>query len=155
MWPFKRWRRDTTHKQAGPTEAARPRLRGRRHFFLLVSLALLLVASLGVFWFWADKTFWAGDDRLTGTVWKHQDDNATVILEFGRLGYIVGSPVVRYTTTEGTASGRGSVTYTVLDDKTLSLASGEELRIDNISSERLVLSGGRWKLDKTEFKKQQ
>ena len=119
----------------------------------LRSRASIIVAFLGVFW--ADRTFWAGDDRLTGTVWKHQNGNATVTLEFGRLGYIVGSPVVRYTTTEGSASGRGSVTYRVLDDKTLSLASGEKLMIDNISSEQLVLSGGRWKLDKTEFKKPQ
>ena len=153
MWPLKRSRRDTTHQQARPAEAARPRFRDRWRLVVLVSLALLLVASLSVFW--VDRTFWAGDDRLTGTVWKHQDDNATVILEFGRLGYIVGSPVVKYTTTEGSVSGHSSVTYTVLDDKTLSLASGEKLTIDNISSERLVLSVGRWKLDKTEFNKQQ
>ena len=152
MWPFKRSRRDTTHQQAGPAEATRSRSLDRWRLVVLVSLALLLVASLGVFW--ADRTFWVGDDRLTGTVWKHQDDNATVILEFGRLGYIVGSPVVKYTTTEGSVSGHSSVTYTVLDDKTLSLASGEKLTIDNISSERLVLSVGRWKLAKTEFNKQ-
>jgi hypothetical protein len=63
----------------------------------------------------------------------------------------VGNPVVKYTKTEGSASGRGSVTYTVLDQKTLSLASGEKLTIDSISSEKLVLSGGPWKVGKTEF----
>jgi len=62
---------------------------------------------------------------------------------------------VRYTTSQGSATGRGSVTYTVLDDNTLSLAGGEKLTIDSISSERLVLSGGPWKLDKTEFRKPQ
>ena len=153
MWPFKRSRRDTTHQQARPAEAARPRFRDRWRLVVLVSLALLLVASLSVFW--VDRTFWVGDDRLTGTVWKHQLDDATIVVEFGRLGYIVGSPVVKYSTTEGSATGRGSVTYTVLDDNTLFLASGEKLTIDNISSERLVLSVGRWKLDKTEFNKQQ
>jgi hypothetical protein len=120
---------------------------------VLLSLGLLIVAFLAVFW--VDRTIWAGDDRLTGSVWKHQNGNATVTLEFGRLGYIVGSPVVRYTTTEGSAKGRGSVTYRVLDDKTLSLASGEKLTIENISSDQLVLSGGPWKLDKTAFKKGQ
>jgi hypothetical protein len=34
---------------------------------------------------------------------------------------------------------------------TLSLASGEKLTIDSISSEKLVLSGGPWKFGKTEF----
>jgi hypothetical protein len=152
MWPFKRSRRDTTHQQAGSAEPARPRARGRWRLVALGSLILLIVTVLGVFW--ADRTFWAGDDRLTGTVWTHQNDKATLVLKFGRLGYFVGSPVVRYTTTEGSASGRASVTYTVLDDKTLSLASGEKLTINKISSEQLVLSGGPWKLDKTEFKKQ-
>src|SRR5262245_43632244 len=149
MWPFKRSPRDPTHQHAGTAEPARPRPRWR--LAVLVSLALLVVAFLCVFW--ADRAFWAGDDRLTGTVWKHQQDDATIVVEFGRLGYIVGSPVVRYTTSQGSATGRGSVTYTVLDDKTLSLASGEKLRIDSISSERLVLSGGPWKLDKAELRK--
>ena len=151
MWPFKRSSRDPTHQQAGTAEPARPRPRWR--LAVLVSLALLVVAFLGVFS--ADRAFWAGDDRLTGTVWKHQNDDATIAVEFGRLGHIVGSPVVRYTTSQGSATGRGSVTYTVLDDNTLSLASGEKLTIDSISSERLVLSGGPWKLDKTEFRKPQ
>ena len=151
MWPFKRSPRDTTHQQAGTAEPARPRPRWR--LFVLVSLALLVVAFLGVFW--ADRAYWAGDDRLTGTIWKHQHDDATIVVEFGRLGYIVGSPVVRHTTSQGSATGRGSVTYTVLDDNTLSLASAEKLTVDSISSERLVLSGGPWKLDKTEFRKPQ
>jgi hypothetical protein len=85
--------------------------------------------------FWADRAFWAGDERLTGTVWKHQSDKGTIVVEFGRLGYIVGSPVVRYTTTQGSATGRGSVTYTALDDTTLSLANSGKLTIDSISSE--------------------
>ncbi len=91
MWPFKGSQPDTTHQQAGPAEPTRPRVRGRWRLVVLVSLSVLLLAFLGVFW--ADRTLWAGDDRLTGTVWKHQSDNATVVLEFGRLGYIVGSPV--------------------------------------------------------------
>ena len=84
-------------------------------------------------------------------MWKHQKGNASITLEFSRLGYIAGNPVIKYTTTEGMATGRGSVTYTVLADKTLALASGEQLTIDSKSSEKLVLSGGPWKLDKTEF----
>ena len=151
MWPFKRSRRDTTHQQAGTAEPARPR--PRWCLGGLVSLALLVVAFLGVFS--ADRAYWAGDDRLTGTVWTHQHDDVTIVVEFGRLGYIVGSPVVSYRTSQGSATGRGSVTYTVLDDNALSLASGEKLTIDSITSDRLVLSGGPWKLDKTEFRKPQ
>jgi hypothetical protein len=114
----------------------------------LVGLALLLiVALLGG---WAYLT--APDDvGLRGTKWKHRKGTTTITLEFSRLGYIVGSPVVKYTKTEGSARGSGSVTYTVLDQKTLSLASGEKLTIDSLSGEELVLSGGPWKFDKTEF----
>ena len=50
MWPFKRSRRDMTHQQAGSAEPARPRVRGRWRLVALVSLALLIVALLGVFW---------------------------------------------------------------------------------------------------------
>jgi hypothetical protein len=46
------------------------------------------------------------------------------------------------------------VTYTVIDEKTLSLGGGEKLTIDSISSEKLVLSGGLWKFDRTEFTRQ-
>jgi hypothetical protein len=151
MWPFNRPPRDTTHRQAATAEPARPRPRWR--LFVLVSLALLVVALLGMFW--ADMAFWAGDGRLTGTVWKHEQDDATIVVEFGRRGYIVGSPVMRYMTSRGSATGCGSVTYTVQYDNTLTLASGDKLTIDSISSERLVLSGGPWKLDKTEFRKLQ
>jgi hypothetical protein len=45
--------------------------------------------------------------------------------------------------------------YTLLDDKTLSLASGDKLTIDSISRERLVLSGGPRNFDKTEFRRPQ
>jgi hypothetical protein len=108
---------------------------------------LLLIALLGG---WAYVA--APDDAgLRGTVWKHQTVNTTITLEFGRLGHIVGNPVVRYTSSKGSASTKGSTTYSVLDPKTLSLASGEKLVIDSISSDNLVLSGGPWKLDKAEF----
>jgi hypothetical protein len=119
----------------------------------LVGLALLLMVVLLGGWAY----FTAPDDGgLRGTVWKHQKGKASITLEFSRIGYIVGNPVVEYTTNEGSISGRGSVTYTVVDEKTLSLAGGEKLTIDSISSEKLVLSGGLflWKFDKTEFTRQ-
>jgi hypothetical protein len=112
---------------------------------------LLLIVALLIGWAYIAAPDDAG---LRGTVWRHQTVNPTVTFEFSRLGYIVGNPVLKYTTTEGSASRRGSVTYTVLDAKTLSLASGEQLTIDSMSGEKLVLSGGPWKLDKTEFERQ-
>jgi hypothetical protein len=116
-----------------------------------VGVALLLIVVLLSAW----AHFTAPDDGgLWGTVWKYQKGNATITLEFSRLGYVVGNPVIKYTTAEGSATGRGSVTYTVHADKTLSLASGERLTIDSKSSETLVLSGGPWKLDKTEFERE-
>ena len=117
----------------------------------LVGLALLLmVVLLGG---WAYLT--APDDGgLRGTAWEHRKGNARITLEFSRLGYIVGNPVVKYTKDEGGISERGSVTYTVVDKKTLSLAGGEKLTIDSISSEKLVLSCGLWQFDKTEFTRQ-
>ena len=152
MWPFKRAQRDTTHQQPGSVAPARPRVRGRWRPIVLITLALLIGAFLGAFC--VDRMLWAGDDRLTGTIWRHQDDKATVTIEFGRLWHVLGNPVVRYTRTEGSASGRGSVTYRAADEKTLSLAGGKNLTIDNLSNEQLILSGGDWKFDKTEFRRQ-
>jgi hypothetical protein len=43
------------------------------------------------------------------------------------------------------------MTYTVVDEKTLDLGGGEKLVVESISSDKLVLSGGPWKFDKTEF----
>jgi hypothetical protein len=70
----------------------------------------------------------------------------------------VGNPVVKYTTTDGSASGSGAMTYTVHDAKTLELTTPpgmppEKLTINSITMEKLVLSGGPWKFDKTEFTK--
>ena len=130
------------------SDARRRRGSGRRRVLASVGLALLLIVVLLGGWAYLTAP---DDGGLRGTAWTHQQGNATITLEFSRLGYIVGNPVVKYTTTEGSTSGRGSVTYTVLDEKTLSLASGEKLTIDSISSEELVLSGGPWKFDKTEF----
>jgi hypothetical protein len=147
----------------------------------LVGLAfLLLVAVLGGWAYLASPD----DGGLRGTVWKYEKGDVCITLEFSRLGYIVGNPVVKYTTAEGSARGSGEMTYTVLDGKTLSLASGQQggsgptvgppspggpaaptptraapgaaqtLTIDSMSNERLLLSGGPWKLDKTEFTRQ-
>jgi hypothetical protein len=116
-----------------------------------VGLALLLIGALLVGWAYIAAP---DDARLRGTVWTHNKGNATITLEFSRLGYIVGSRAIRYTTAEGSAGGGGSVTYTVLDNNTLSLASGEKLTIDTISSEKLVLTGGLWQFDRTEFTRQ-
>jgi hypothetical protein len=108
---------------------------------------LLIVALLGGWAYLAAPE----DGGLRGTPWKHRKGTTTITLEFSRLGYSMGNPVVKYTKTEGSASGRGSATYTVLDQKTLSLASGEKLIIDGIRSEKWAQSGGPWKVDKTEF----
>ena len=143
---------DTAHQQSSFREPRRRRASVRLRVVALVSVALLLIVALLGGWAYIAAPDDAG---LRGTVWKHQKGNARITLEFSRLGYLVGSPVVNYTKTEGSAaSGRGSVTYTVVDEKKLSLASGEKLTIDSISSEELVLSGGLWKFDKTEFTRQ-
>jgi hypothetical protein len=117
----------------------------------LVGLTSLLIVALLISWAYIAAP---DDGGLRGTMWKHQKGDGSITLEFSRLGYIVGNPVVKYTRTEGSASGRGSVTYTVLDEKTLSLAGGEKLTIDSIGSEELVLSGGPWQFDRTEFARQ-
>ena len=139
---------DTTDQRSSLRYPRRRRASVRWRVVALAGLALLLIVALLGGWAYIAAP---DDGGLRGTVWKHQNGNASITVEFSRLGYIVGNPVVKYTKTEGSASGRGSVTYTVLDEKTLSLASGEKLTIDSISSEDLVLSGGPWKLDKTEF----
>jgi hypothetical protein len=151
MWRFSYSLGDTPHQQLSLREPRRRRASVRWGVVALVGLALLLIVALLVGWSYLAAPDDAG---LMGTVWKHKKGNATITLEFSRLGYIVGNPVIKYTTAEGSPSGQGSVTYTVPADKTLSLASGEQLTIDSVSSEKLVLSGGPWKLDKTEFERQ-
>src|SRR5262249_41222731 len=141
MWPFKRSRPDASPQQAH----SQPRRRWR--LFILVTLAVLVGGLVGVFC--VDRALWAGHESLTGTTLTHKKGNTTMTIEFGRLGRVVGSPVIRYATTDGSATGNGSITYTVVDDKSLSLAGGEKLMIDSISNDQLVLSGGPWKLDKT------
>ncbi len=71
MWPFKRSWLDTADQQASSAEPAWPRVQGRWRRVMLLSFALLIIAFLGVFW--VDRSFWTGDDRLTGTVWKEYD----------------------------------------------------------------------------------
>jgi hypothetical protein len=151
MRQFRRSLGDTVHYQSGWEEPRRRQALVCWRVLALVGLALLLIGALLVGWAYIAAPDDAG---LRGTVWTHNKGNATITLEFNRLGYIVGSRVIRYTTAGGSASGGGSVTYTFLDDKTLSLASGEKLTIDSISSENLVLSGGLWQFDRTEFTRQ-
>ncbi len=144
MWPFRSSSADPSHPQPGSAQQPRHRV-----LVALVCLALVLILLGG----WA---YIAAPDEagLRGTAWKHRSAKGTITLEFTRLGYIVGNPVVKYTTSEGGVEGSGSMTYVVLDPKTLSLAGGQRLTIDSISSDNLVLSGGPWKFNKTEFTKQ-
>jgi hypothetical protein len=158
MWRSSSSLGDTLQEKSNVRDTRTRRASVRWRVVALVGLALLLIVALLGGWAY----FAAPDDAgLRGTVWKHQKGNASITLEFSRLGYLVGNPVVKYTITDGSASGGGSVTYTIVDEKTLSLASGEKLTIDRISSEELVLSGGLgkgtpmpWKFDKTEFTRQ-
>jgi hypothetical protein len=142
---------DPPDQRPGSHDARGRRVAVRWRVVALVGLTLLLIVALLI-----SRAYIAAPDDggLRETVWKHQKGNGSITLEFSRLGYILGNPVIKYTSTEGSASGRGSVTYTALDEKTLSLASGEKLTIDSLSSEELVLSGGPWKLNKTDFARQ-
>ena len=142
---------DPQDHRPGSHNARGRRASARWRVVALVGLSLLLIVALLISWAYMAAP---DDGGLGGTVWKHQKGNGSITLEFSRLGYSLGNPVVNYTESEGSASGRGSVTYTVLDEKTLSLASGEKLTIDSISSEEMVLSGGPWKFNKTEFARQ-
>ena len=151
MWRFINMQGNTPHQELRFRERHRRRASVRWRVVALVGFAFFLIVALLVGWAYIAAPDDAG---LRGTVWKHKKGNASITLEFSRLGYIVGNRVIKYTTAEGGASGGGSVTYTVIDDKTLSLASGERLTIDSLSREKLVLSGGPWKLDKTEFERQ-
>ena len=151
MWRFINTQGNTPYQELRLRERHRRRASVRWRVVALVGFAFLLIVALLVGWAYIAAPDDAG---LRGTVWKHKKGNASITLEFSRLGYIVGNRVIKYTTAEGGASGGGSVTYTVVDDKTLSLASGEQLTIDSKSSEKLVLSGGPWKLDKTEFERE-
>lgn len=151
MWRSSRSRGETLHEGAIGSVVRRHRGSVRWRVLASVGLALLLIVAVLGGWGYLTAP---EDGGLRGTVWKQQKGNSTITLEFSRLGYIVGNPLIKYTTAEGSATGRGSVTYTVLPDNTLSLASGEQLTIDSKSSEKLVLSGGPWKLEKTEFERQ-
>jgi len=151
MWGSSRSPGDTPHEGLIGSDARTRWGSVRWRVVALVGLVLLLIVVLLGGWAYFAAPEGGG---LRGTVWKHQKGNTTITLEFSRLGYIVGSPVIKFTTAEGSATGEGSVTYTVLDGKTMSLADGAQLTIDSITSEKLVLSGGLWKFDKTEFTRQ-
>ena len=161
MWPFKVSSPDLPHQQADSAPPPENRSSERWRLVALISLALfLLLALLGG---WAYLTFWAGA-AYEGVVWQRQDNDSIITVEFRRI-FIVGNREVTFqrrlaTLPEGEGpSARHSATYTVLDAKTLELSTApgtppEKLTIDSITREKLVLSGGPWKLDKTEFTRQ-
>jgi len=111
-------------------------------------ILVLFVVFLSV---WTHYTVF-DDGGLRGTMWKGQRGDANVTIEFSRLGYIVGTPVITYSTEAGNNTSRDSFTYT-MEAQTLSFANGERLIIDSKSNEKLILSGGPWNLDKTVFER--
>jgi hypothetical protein len=162
MWPLKGSPTDPPHQQPGSAQPPRQQASVRWRRIALVSLGLLLlVALVGG---WAYLTFWADTAEYEGVVWKRQEDNWIITVTFTRF-FIVGNREVTFKKRLGTLpegegpSASDSATYRVLDAKTLEMGTPpgkppEKLTIDSITSQKLVLSGGPWKFDKTEFTKQ-
>jgi hypothetical protein len=137
------------------TFAQPPNNRGSRRWSLLLLIIVCLLLLIALVGGWAYLTFWAdtaGTPAYVGVVWQRQEKDWVMTVEFTRY-LLVGNREVTFNREGKGNSERHSETYRVLDAKTLKIGT-QTLTIDSITSEKLVLSGGPWKFDKTEFTKQ-
>ena len=94
MWRFINTQGNTLHQELRLQERHRRRASVRWRVVALLGFAFFLIVALLVGWAYIAAPDDAG---LRGTVWKHKKGNASITLEFSRLGYIVGNRVIKYT----------------------------------------------------------